>query len=659
MNQNTREKFLNEAIRIGNELISLGDFTTSGLSWNTMMVNPDNIETVLWQKSETLYSGVSGIVLFLIELYEKTKMGRFLEAAISGMRWVESHCQHNLSYGFYSGRSGIAYTLIRLADVTKQRKHITNALTLIQDYSPYQESNHTVDDLLSGRAGALLGLLHLYQSTGKQNLLKKIDQLVQILIENAHCGPKGLYWDRSPHNINGLCGFSHGASGVGYVFLELGRFFQNEAFFFLADQAFAYESHLYDKEKGNWPDLRQNTRQAEKRSILKNAYILNNLAPFQQTGDMNAWCHGAAGIGLARIRGWELLRKPSYADDVQRAIEKNIATQMDHRSYTLCHGGGGNAELFLEAYRLWKDPVHLLLAKEVGLQALHSKKDTGTYLSGYGFGGPNEDQSLLMGIAGIGHFFLRLVYPLNMRSILAPRLTNSPVLQFNQADFPNLSLSQCEISKRLADKTFPKSAKLARALQTGSTNICSPPISRNSHKPLPELFLKKFTSITSLEPEHVEVINLELRQYYLDQSILGNTFKFIKEEMLHEQAVAYLSGNFDDFSQLKFSINPDVQLIKLTHWPNQKLPEIQTPFVLLKPTAEKVTEIYLSPLTYCLLSAFQEEPTAGRVLEKVSVSIESESAEELKKIQAAIELQIRELVLGHILIPFNDSFTPP
>ena len=61
-----------------------------------------------------------------------------------------------------------------------------------------------------------------------------------------------------------------------------------ERFRTAACAAIAYERSLFSPETGNWPDLRE-------------------LKTSRQTGDddqqrfMMAWCHGAPGIGLARL----------------------------------------------------------------------------------------------------------------------------------------------------------------------------------------------------------------------------------------------------------------------------------------------------------------------------------------------------------------------
>jgi lantibiotic modifying enzyme len=72
---------------------------------------------------------------------------------------------------------------------------------------------------------------------------------------------------------------------------------------------------------------------------------------------LNGWCHGAAGIGLARLGlletslGTEL--EATVTSDLARAKTALVTTHpsRDH----LCCGGAGEVEFLLELARLWAD----------------------------------------------------------------------------------------------------------------------------------------------------------------------------------------------------------------------------------------------------------------------------------------------------------------
>ena len=75
--------------------------------------------------------------------------------------------------------------------------------------------------------------------------------------------------------------------------------------------------------------------------------------------------------------------------------------------YSLCHGLGGNAELFIVAADTLGDERYRAVADDIGdrgLQAVHRNRDP--WPCGILSGG--ETPNLMLGTAGIGYFYLRL-----------------------------------------------------------------------------------------------------------------------------------------------------------------------------------------------------------------------------------------------------------
>ena len=361
MNHTIRTQLLEEVIRIGDELLEQAEHHASGMSWNTLSLDRGDWQRVIWHQSATLYDGVAGIVLFFLELYAQTRHERYRHAAVEGLRWVEYQYQQPVAdvYPFFTGCLGVAYVMLRMAAVTQDDRFIASALRMVRPASDLLTPSTTVNDVLKGTAGTVLGLLHLYDASGETWLLDLIDRGIAGLLHHVHVDSKGVYWDRSPQTIRGLCGFSHGAAGIGFVFLELGHYFRNEAFYDLAEQAFLYESAYYDAQQQNWPDFRKGRYKPGDDRQHRDAYAAGDLNFFTVGGDMNAWCHGAAGIGLTRLRAYELLKREQYQQDSKNAIEKTTRTDADDQavshSSSLCHGSGGNAELFIEAYRVFPE----------------------------------------------------------------------------------------------------------------------------------------------------------------------------------------------------------------------------------------------------------------------------------------------------------------
>ncbi len=124
---------------------------------------------------------------------------------------------------------------------------------------------------------------------------------------------------------------SHGAAGFAYALSALAAATGRDDFAMAAAECLAFENSSYDAARHNWPDLRGETP----------------LWPCQ-------WCHGAAGIGLARVatarrQGDNAARDEKFlATDIRHALEgASAASPMPVD--TLCCGTLGNVEFFCEA----------------------------------------------------------------------------------------------------------------------------------------------------------------------------------------------------------------------------------------------------------------------------------------------------------------------
>jgi lantibiotic modifying enzyme len=60
------------------------------------------------------------------------------------------------------------------------------------------------------------------------------------------------------------------------------------------------------------------------------------------------WCYGSVGIGLTRLRAFQLLSRPQYREEAEAAIRRTIR-DLDlfpnnwQPNYSLCHGLAGNS----------------------------------------------------------------------------------------------------------------------------------------------------------------------------------------------------------------------------------------------------------------------------------------------------------------------------
>jgi lantibiotic modifying enzyme len=129
---------------------------------------------------------------------------------------------------------------------------------------------------------------------------------------------------------------------------------------------------------------------------------------------MSYWCHGAAGIGLARVACHRHLKDEELVTEIQTAIDTTIATAFGF-NHSLCHGDLGNLDLLVKASAM-SDGLELPIdPRMIAAQILASIRQRG-WVSGHPLG--LEDPGLMMGLSGIGYGLLRLADPDRVPSVL-------------------------------------------------------------------------------------------------------------------------------------------------------------------------------------------------------------------------------------------------
>lgn len=666
------DQILREAVRIGDDLLSQAKQDENGKYW--MAMGQDVRGQITWNSTADLYLGASGIALFFMDLFRMTQSERYLQAAREGMRWaiVNSKAHGAESYGFFAGRMGVCFGLKNLFKLTEELRWIDEAVSIAKECGPFLRSVRTRNELLNGRAGTLLGLLHLYAVTQDSGILELMRFGVEQLLDQAFHGPVGLYWDRSGDQIHGLCGLSHGSGGVGLVFLELGKHFHNESFYWMAEQSFDYESSFFDQERNNWPDLRKEPWQPNDEEIFRREYLQGNLKFFSQSAEMNAWCHGAAGIGLSRLRAYELLGKPEYQKDALLALERSrtsiLQRPFDHSSFTLCHGMGGVADLFLEAYRSWNNPEHLGLARELAEWMLQMRNMEGSYRSGHPVSPHQEDTSLFMGNAGIGHFYLRVVDPLRTLSILLPRVEESSESTNSDRGRPLTEISATDVRERILKRAFPRTIE---AIQAIVPSVVSHFVQANS-RATREGELDRFSEfvegvirrLSPPEADRVErVFMFEREKVMMDREIDSNALIRVSEATKIERASKLLKLGLEEFTSLELELDKSCRLVELqldiaseaqrttsaAEHEGERDRE-KTQLVLLRLSPEGIVEIPLSTLSYRILKVFFEKKTVGEATEALLRGSDFEQTDKSDELRLVLISQIKEALRAGILV---------
>lgn len=365
------------------------------------------------------YGGTSGIALFLGQLYGFVDERIFRMTALAAMQHALSRLE-DISpiarVSFYSGVSGVAYICNRLARLLDEPQLAQQALNLLSALIDTVLDAQGVD-LLNGSAGAIPTLLYLGQEHRRQDLLDRAVRYGERLLTAAHRSSYGWSWhtmstpnESQQPEVPDLLGFSHGASGIAWSLLELYQETKDERFREGTEQAFLYERHWFDSQHQNWPDFR---------SLHE-----GNGASEREPGFMIAWCHGAPGIGLARLRAYQALGDLLYRQEAEtalqttaQALEQSLASS--RASFCLCHGLAGNADVLLYANQVFHDLIYRDLAERVGrygADLYHAARAPWPC----GVMGGGETPGLFLGLAGIGYFYLRLHQPDSVPPITIP-----------------------------------------------------------------------------------------------------------------------------------------------------------------------------------------------------------------------------------------------
>ena len=361
-----------------------------------------------------LYAGTSGVALFLAELHTATGDTIARDTALGAIRQALSNVDTvplPIRLGLYTGWSGIAFSAARVGVLLREEELLGGALELLRRMARENQEEREFD-LVAGMAGAVAALIALRDILDEALLLEFAARLGDKLVHAADKTQTGYSW-RSvnfPDQPN-LTGFSHGVAGVGYALLELFQATGNANYHHAAEQAFGYERKLFDEKTGNWPDFRAKSGR--------------RTDPESPPSFATAWCHGAPGIALARLRAYELDKDDTYKEEALTALETTreaveMSLHAGTGTYCLCHGLAGNADILLHGFRV--------LGQERARDATLARHVAGAGIGRYmqrghewPCGPAGETPNLMLGLAGIGYFYLRLYDPTHPSVLILQR----------------------------------------------------------------------------------------------------------------------------------------------------------------------------------------------------------------------------------------------
>lgn len=390
---------LDHAAQIGDRLCGMLREPAASAPWTSYQVTADGIAAV--DVDADLYHGSAGISLFLAHLDRLVPRPEFRHAAERGLAHALARADVE-RIGAFTGLGGLVYLLTHLHGLWGDPALLDHALRLVDELPARIEADRHFD-VLQGAAGLIPVLLGLADRTGDERVLTEARRCAEHLLRHAEADGDTLSWPQlAPGEaVANLTGFSHGTAGIGWALVALGQRTGRPDWVEAGRRAFAYEGRSFDDTEQDWYDLRTNTG-----GVARNGRHY-----------ANAWCNGAAGIGLSRVTSWAALGRTDerLLRESQQALTATMRNFSRLKNHTLCHGTSGNAELLLRYAQLRDEPAFQLEAN-VQVQALWRTFDDAEH--GITENSADFFPGLMLGISGFGMHLLRLADPARVPSVL-------------------------------------------------------------------------------------------------------------------------------------------------------------------------------------------------------------------------------------------------
>lgn len=354
-----------------------------------------------------VYGGTAGIGWFLAQAAARIPDALLRRTARAALRQTAARAREDLDrapHGFYGGVAGTGAVLV-LAGLELDDAEAVEEGRAILASVPGGTDDPGATDLISGMAGTSLAFaLAAAALDNDPALLGRSVAAADRLLAMGDREGMLLSWPSIPDRRANLTGFGHGAAGMAFALLVVDSQAPDPRFREAAAAAFAYENGVFDSARANWPDFR----------------ILPGYPPGEDFFPV-AWCHGAAGIVRSRQLA-EAVGGIDVAADVAAGLwttarEAERWSRAPGADFTLCHGVLGLADALLDSARAGGAEYGALTTAIAGSAAAAFHDSERPWPSGLVT--REELSGLMMGNAGIGHFYLRLADP-GLDSVLAP-----------------------------------------------------------------------------------------------------------------------------------------------------------------------------------------------------------------------------------------------
>ena len=260
-----------------------------------------------------VYDG-GGSVLFLARLAAASGNKGYFEYAEGGISAFEL-APANDTLSAFNGIGSMLYIYYSMYRITGLKKYYGDYKRVLEHIRGIVPDEDASIDYCGGLAGmaVLLGRIYRYE---KDELLRELAaEYMDICMERS-----------GSIEMNGL---AHGYSGLMMAAAICYDMTGDKKYYRFMEKMFEIENRSYDPERNNWKDLRY---------------------PDADTEQIY-WCHGAAGIALARLEGYLAAGESKYLSDIEKCIDKLESSWRNSGDHSLCHGRYGILDCLSEIGR--------------------------------------------------------------------------------------------------------------------------------------------------------------------------------------------------------------------------------------------------------------------------------------------------------------------
>ncbi len=353
---------------------------------------------MLGPMSSNLFDGYAGIALFFAAL-EQVSGGRagFRAIALSTAAPLRSRLdeleqsarmRRSVDVGAATGLGGLVYSLVRIGEFLNEPDFLRDASRIATLITPATVDVADSLDVVSGSAGAILGLLTLHSAAPNSGALDlaaaMAARLLDRRIENAQTGMQVFPTLRGRAEP----GFAHGQAGIAYALSRLAHARNDAAL-----------------------------RDAALEAIESERILLgDHLGAAEAMESRAAWSHGATGVGLARLGGESTADVPAVRAEVDVALEiarRHLLDGVD----SLCCGAVARLDFLVSAANRLNRPELLDVARDAASSLIDRADANGGYDSGWVENGFWQ-AGLFHGAPGMCYTLLRLAHPTVLPSLL-------------------------------------------------------------------------------------------------------------------------------------------------------------------------------------------------------------------------------------------------